>query len=382
MISRRIFNAQLLQGITALGAGSALAQGLSKYVLGQSAPTTGPAAQLGLQFNRGARLVFDNVNARGGVNGKKIELVLRDDGYDPSRTAKNTQDFIDEGVFALFGYIGTPTSLAALPLVTKAKIPFLTPFTGAMSLREPLDPNVVHLRASYNDETETIVKHSTSIGVQRIAVFYQNDAYGQAGLAGVKAALQSRGKDIVAIATVERNSENVEAAIKVIVATKPQAIVQITAYKSSAAFVRQARAAGYGGFFYNVSFVGTQALAQELGDAANGVMVSQVVPSPYSISVPVSADYLRRVKDNITDAQPNHTSFEGYLAARLVVEGLKSIGSNDSMSSARAKFLSGIKSIKGLDWGGFPLDFTKQRASASGYVDITMLKSGSGAILR
>ena len=239
MIKRRQFGlaaASLLAAPTLLKA-----QGSNKIVLGQSAAFTGPAAELGIQFHQGARIWFDQVNAQGGVAGKSIEIKTLDDGYEPDRCAANTQKLISEDVFALFGYIGTPTSLAALPLLSKAQVPFIAPFTGAMGLREPFNKQVFHLRASYNDETALIVKQLTNLGLKKIAVFYQNDAYGKAGLDGVTLALDKLGLKPVATATVERNSVDVAAAVRTINAAAPDAVVQISAYKSCAAYIRAAR---------------------------------------------------------------------------------------------------------------------------------------------
>ncbi len=281
MIHRR----QLLAGLTAGAASLAapvLAQSERRIVLGQSCAMTGPAAQLGLQMNRGARIVFDALNAAGGVNGHPIDLRVVDDGYEPDRCKANTEQLIKEDVFALFGYVGTPTSLAALPLVNDEKIPFVGPFTGAEALRDPFSRSVFHVRASYYDETALIVKQLTSLGLKKIAVFRQNDSYGQAGLDGVVKALKAQNLAPVAVGLVERNTVDVAAAVKAIVPTQPDAVVQIGAYKGCAAFIRAARKAGYGGTFYNVSFVGTQALADELGRDGAGVVISQVMPFPFS----------------------------------------------------------------------------------------------------
>ena len=267
LLTRRQFS--IVSAATCVGAPRWASAQDDKIILGQSAPFTGPAAQLGIQFYQGAKLHFDRVNAQGGM--RPIELRNLDDGYEPERCAENTRKFInDDNVLALFGYIGTPTSLAALPLAVKARVPFFAPFTGAMSLREPFNRNVFHVRASYNDETALIVKQLTELGLRKIAVFHQNDAYGKAGLDGVTLALAAQNLKPVATATVERNSEDVAAAVQKLVAAGPDAVVQVSAYKSCAAFVRAARKAGYGGTFYNVSFVGTQALADELGKDGAG----------------------------------------------------------------------------------------------------------------
>ena len=234
----------MLSLLASLPAVNAFARESSALVLGQSAPTTGPSAQLGIQLNRGAKLYFDKVNAAGGVNGQKIELRLLDDGYEPKNAKANTEKFLNDDVFALFGYVGTPTSLAALPLVKDSGVPFFGPFTGAMSLRQPALRNVFHVRASYDDETALIVNQLHNLGLKKIAVFRQNDAYGQAGLDGTTKALKALGLAPVAVGSFERNTVNVADAVKTITAAKPDGVVQIGSYKACAAFIRQARAAG------------------------------------------------------------------------------------------------------------------------------------------
>jgi branched-chain amino acid transport system substrate-binding protein len=302
-ISRRAFNG-LVAGAAVLGAPSLRAQSGNRIVLGQSAAFTGAAAQLGIQFHAGAKLFFDQLYGQGGVNNQRIEIVQLDDGYEPDRCAENTNKLLAAEVFALFGYIGTPTSLAALPLAIKAQTPFFAPFTGAMGLRQPFNKLAFHLRASYNDETALIVRQLTNLGLDKIAVFHQNDSYGKAGLDGTVLALTARNLKPVATATVERNSVDVAQAVATINAAKPDAVVQISAYKSCAAYIRAARAAGYGGTFYNVSFVGTQALADELGKDGAGVVVSQVVPTPYSASRPITREFIEAIGKGGTKVQP------------------------------------------------------------------------------
>jgi ABC-type branched-subunit amino acid transport system substrate-binding protein len=352
------------------------AQGNNKIILGQSAAFTGPAAELGIQFHQGARIWFDQVNAQGGIAGKTIEIKTLDDGYEPDRCAANTQKLIAEDVFALFGYIGTPTSLAALPLLSKAQVPFIAPFTGAMGLREPFNKQVFHLRASYNDETALIVKQLTNLGLKKIAVFYQNDAYGKAGLDGVTLALDKLGLKPVAQATVERNSVDVAAAVRTLNAAGPDAVVQISAYKSCAAYIRAARQAGFGGTFFNVSFVGTQALADELGKDGAGVVVSQVMPSPYSLARPIAREFSEAVKKAGGNAQANFSSMEGYLAAKVVTEGLKRAGAR---MNSREGLIQGIEAIGSQSLGGFQLNFSASQHVASSFVELSML-TGDGRV--
>lgn len=360
--------------------GAALVAGLhparaqdDRIVLGQSAAFTGPAAQLGIQFHAGAKLAFDQINAQGGVGGRRIEIRQLDDGYEPDRCAANTQKLIGDDVFALFGYIGTPTSVAALPLATKARMPFIAPFTGAMALRDPFNRIAFHVRASYNDETALIVKQLTNLGLKKIAVFYQNDAYGKAGLDGVTLALTALNLKPVAQATVERNSVDVAAAVATINAAAPDAVVQISAYKSCAAYIRAARKAGYGGTFYNVSFVGTQALADELGKDGAGVVVSQVVPSPYNAARPIAREFVEATK-KAGNVQPNFSSMEGYLAAKVFAEGLRRGGKFN-----RESLISGLESINDQSFGGFAVTFTPSNHVASKFVELSML-TGDGRV--
>jgi len=372
---RRTLLTRSVAGAAALGL-PALAQSRA-IVIGQSAAFSGPAAQLGIQMNAGAKLWFDLLNASGGVNGHTIDLRTADDGYEPDRCKANTDKFIKDDVFALLGYVGTPTCAAALPLVNDSKMPFFGPFTGAEILREPFSRPVFHLRASYYDETELIVKQLTSLGLNKIAVFYQNDAYGKAGLEGTVRALKRRNLEPVATSTVERNTVDVTKAVADIVPTNANAIVQISAYKSCAAFIRAARKAGFGGSFFNVSFVGTQALADELGADGMGVAISQVMPYPYTQSIPITREFHAAVARAGGTVKVNYSSMEGYLAAKVFTEGLKRAGRNPN----RDQLIAGLESIQRADFGGFAVDFGARDHTASTYVDLSML-TGDGKVRR
>ena len=359
--------------IIAAGASASLAlpsrAQASRILLGQSAAFSGPATELGRQFKIGADLVFEKVNAKGGINGKSIELRSMDDGYEPDRCAANTKKLLDDGVLALFGYIGTPTGVVALPLATAAKTPFIAPFTGAEALRQPFNRFAFHVRASYYDETGEIVKQLLAIGLKRIAVFYQNDAYGKAGLDGVVRALKPLNLEPASLGTVERNTVDVAASVKSIMGGKPDAIVQISAYKSCAAFIREARKAGFGGTFYNVSFVGTAALLKELGADARGVVVSQVMPFPYSPLTLVTGEYLAAGKAVHGDKfEPNYSSIEGYVGAKVMVEALRRGGGASSEA-----LIGALETLRDHNVGGFYVDFSPTKHTGSKYVNLTIL---------
>jgi branched-chain amino acid transport system substrate-binding protein len=362
---------KLLLVIAALVSQSAFSQGVTpdKVLLGQSVALTGPAAELGIQMRNGAKTYFDHVNANGGVHGRRIELITLDDGYEPARTAPNTKKLIEENkVFALFGYVGTPTSAAALPIFTEAKVPFFGPFTGAELLRQPFNRYIFNVRASYYDETDKIVEQVVSTGGKTIAVFYQNDAYGQAGLKGVEIAMAKRNMRISATGTVERNTVDVAAAVKTIHAVTPDAVVMISAYKSCAEFIRQMKKAGSPTSFYNVSFVGSKALADELGKEGPGVAISQVVPFPWSPSVPVIKEY-QQLSAKVGLKDYNFSAVEGFVAAKIFVEGLKRTGRDLN----REKFIDALERMSEIDIGGFYAGFSAKSHSASRYVDLTII---------
>ncbi|MFN4005503.1 MAG: ABC transporter substrate-binding protein [Hylemonella sp.] len=340
-----------------------------EIVVGQFAAFSGPAAQLGQRLNVGIQAYFKAVNEQGGVNGRTLRLVTRDDGYEPDRAVAAVKALIEQDqVFALVGAVGTPTGLAAVPVLTAAKVPLVGMFTGAQSLREPFNRYVFHVRASYFDETERIVQHLTTLGMKKIAVFYQNDAYGKAGLEGVTRALERRQLKPAATATFERNSVDVAAALQGILPAQPEAVVQIGAYKACAEFIKQARARGYGGQFFNVSFVGSKALADELGPAGMGVVISQVVPFPYTPSLPVVREYQQRMKE-AGQTELDFSSMEGYLIAKVFVEGLKRAGRN----LTREGLITALESMKDVNLGGFEISYSPKDHSGSKYTDLTII---------
>jgi ABC-type branched-subunit amino acid transport system substrate-binding protein len=356
---------------------SVAAQAQETIVLGQSVALSGPAQQLGIDMQTGAKIYFDSVNAKGGVNGRKIVLKTLDDGYEPDRTAANTKKLInDDKVFALFGYVGTPTSAAAMPIFTEARVPFVGPFTGAELLRTPPNRNIFHVRASYYDETEAIVQHLTAMSVTRIAVFYQNDAYGKAGLTGVERALKKRNLEIAALGTVERNTVDVSKAVAEIGKANPQAIVMISAYKSCAAFIHDMKKAGKTPSFWNVSFVGSKALAGELGPDGRGVQISQVTPFPWDASIPVVKEYQRLLSD-AKAGEAGFGSLEGFIAAKVMVEGLRRAGKN----LTRESFTKAMESMDPYDVGGFKVGYSADNHNGSKYVDLTII-SKDGKFVR
>lgn len=341
-------------------------------VLGQSVPLSGPVRDLGMKMQSGALAYFESVNQQGGVNGARIELRTLDDGYEPERSKKNTEKFVADNVFALFGYVGTPTSMASKPVFEAAKVPFLFAFTGTGALRDPQSPLIFNLRASYGQETERMIDHLWGFNINKIAIFYQNDAYGLAGLNGVKAALSKRKGALVSEVTVERNSVDVAEAVRKLALINPQAVVMVTTYAASAAFVKAYKAKGGAApQFFNVSFVGTSALHQALGKDAEGVVVAQVVPPYMDTALSAVREFQELMKASKRERDIDYTSFEGFLAAKVTVEGLKRAGPNPT----REAFIKGLEQIKRFDIGDVFVGFGENQHSGSDFVDLIMLKN-------
>ncbi len=359
-----------LAAVLPLGAG-AQTPGVTeqKIVLGQSAVFTGPAAQLGIQMRNGIKAYLDFANDKGGVHGRKLELVTEDDQYEAKVAPGATKKLIEEHkVFALIGYVGTPTGVQHVPVLTAARVPLVGMFTGAEALRVPFNRYVFHVRASYYDETEKIVEQIVSIGGRNIAVFYQDDAYGMAGLTGTEIAMKKRNMQISARATVERNTVKVENAVKTINAAKPDAVVMISAYTSIAEFVRQMKKAGSAATFYNVSFVGSKAQADARGNDGLGVAISQVVPFPWGAAVPVVKEYQQVAKKaGFTDY--NFSAMEGFLSAKVMVEGLRRSGRN----LTREGFIATMEKMQDVDLGGFFVSYSPTNRAGSKFVDLTII---------
>lgn len=342
-------------------------------VLGQSAALSGPASELGTAMRDGALAYFDSVNAAGGVNGRQIVLTTLDDGYDPERAGANTAALVEKDkVFALFGYVGTATSNAAQRWVDKEGIPFFAPMTGAQTLRDPFNRNIFNIRDGYADETEKIIEHLEATGVRQVAVLYQNDAYGKAGLDGVTRALRKRKLDVFATASVERNSTDVAAAVAKMKAAAPRAVIMISAYKSSAAFIREMRKNNTSiPFFWNVSFVGSSALAKELGADAHGVMISQVMPSPWEERFAVVKEY-RKLYLAKPGRQADYASLEGFIAARVFVEGLRHVKGEPT----RKNFIQALETMGTTNLGGYTVKFAPGNHNGSDYVDLSIISMG------
>jgi ABC-type branched-subunit amino acid transport system substrate-binding protein len=288
MTPRQLLRGLILICLLAPGLSAAAEPGLSadEIRIGMVNAQSGPAAALGLGMLNGAQAYFKRVNAEGGVHGRRISLLSLDDGYEPSRTAAHTRSLLKtQQVFALFGYVGTPTSRAALPLALRAQVPYLFPFTGAEFLRTPPKPGVFNIRASYIEETEQLVERVTKdLKLSKIAILMQDDSFGESVKGGLNGALLKRGLEIYAQARIQRNSLAVEAAIKSLQLSQPEAVFFVGTYRQLAVAIKQAKATGFNTRFISVSFIGTAGFIREVGSDGDWVYITQVVPSPEDTS--------------------------------------------------------------------------------------------------
>jgi ABC-type branched-subunit amino acid transport system substrate-binding protein len=321
-----------------------------RILFGQAAALEGPSSALGQGMRQGILAAFAEINAKGGVHGRRLELISRDDGYDPDRSIVQTVRLLEEDkVFALIGAVGTPTASVTVPIAKAKNVPFIGPFTGAGFLRAPELQNVVNIRASYGAEAEAWVKHLTEdLHISRIAIFYQDDSYGRDGLAGVQHALEKRGMELTAESTFERNTKAVSSAVRTLRRVEPEAVVMVGTYAPCAEFIRLARKNGFNPIFVNISFVGATALATELGPEGQGVIVSQVVPFPWDASVKVVAEYQAAETALDPNLKPNFVSLEGYLSGRLVAATLEMTGPDPT----RADMLRVINDVGQFDISG------------------------------
>ncbi len=342
-------------------------------LFGQAAALEGPSSALGRGMRQGILAAFEEVNAKGGIHGRKLKLVSRDDGYDPDRSVVQTNKLLDEDkVFALIGAVGTPTAIATVPIASARNVPFIGPLSGAEFLRNPELHNVVNIRASYSAEAEAWIKHLTEdLHFKNIAIFYQDDSFGRDGLAGVKAALAKRGLELSAEGTFERNTRAVGAALRAIKRADPEAVVMVGTYGPCAEFIKLAHMKGYNPTFVAISFVGANALAKELGADGDGVVVSQVVPFPWDKSLALVTDYRAAEKALDPKLTPDFVSLEGYLCGRLAAAVLELAGSDPT----RAGMLRLIGEVGRFEIGGDVIAFGAKARDAPPQVFLTIIQA-------
>lgn len=349
--------------------GVAHAQGI---VVGQCAPLSGSLAKTGEAMAQGVRIAFAAVNAAGGINGQKVKLVQKDDAYDTEKTVSCTQDLINKDkAIALVGYAGTGNIAELLKrnILADANIALVAPYTGGSALREPFNPYIFHIRASYEDETRVMVEQFVSTDVKRIAVFYQNDAFGLAGLAGVEKALVRHKIKLVSKGSYEKNSEAVGKGVDDIMKGNPQAVIMIAITRPAALFVKEIIERSPGLQVFSISVVSGEDIYRIAGDQyARGVGITQVMPSPFAGTQKVVREYQEAMKLYAPGQPLSYASFEEYIGARVLISALR------KTSSSRAAVLKALETTT-VDISGFKIAFGPQQRAGSSFVEATLIGS-------
>lgn len=349
----------------------------TEILLGQSLGLTGPLAELTLDISNGARAYVNEVNARGGIHGRRIRVITMDDGYQAANTLKNVEQMVNQDkVFAIFNVTGTPNSEAILPLVKESGIPFFSPFTGADSLRNPVMPNVFNVRASYRDETEKLVQHLHTLGIQRIGVVHQASSFGKDGLAGVESAMQRRGMQPHAVASIQSNASDAETAAGAISEKNPDALILITAGRPTFEFIKAYNKTRRGMPFYTLSVMGASANIKALGKDGVGVVVASVVPYPWSQAHPLVKEY-QSAMQKIGLTEYSFVSFESYINARVLGAAIERAGRN----LTRSGLVNAAENMKQVSLGGFNVSFSKESRQASKHVELTII-GASGKFIK
>lgn len=341
--------------------------------IGQSAALSGPLAELGTELRDGADAYLKWINSKGGIHGKKVELVSDDDAYVPERSVQNVKKQLDnDKVLAFLGIMGTANYWAVMPLLDERKVPSVAPYTGSDDLRNQSSPYTFWVRASYGDEAEKIVRQLTTTGVTRIAVFYQNDTLGISGVDGVTKALRKRNLTIAAKGSFDKNTLDIAPAVRSITAADPQAVIMFSTYKATANFVRKLKQSGSSAQLFAVSVVGVKALANELGPDANGIAISQVMPYPGNAALPLVREFEAIPKPLQPKAGLTYTTLEGFISAKVLVEGLRRAGPQPT----REKLTTALESLRNYDAGGYVIDFGPGKRQGSHFAEVTILGSG------
>ena len=353
-------------------AGSALADpGVTPdtIVIGQSIGLNGPVAAVAQDITLGLEAYIRQVNARGGIHGRQLVLTSLDDGFVPARAAENGQA-LQQDAFIVAAPLGTPHTIALLENTESSMIPLLCPFTGAEILRDSFPDRVFHIRASYRDEIEAMVSQLTTLGIDRIALFYQNDAFGFEGLQHLEAALAQRDLEIVAQATYERGSLDMDQAVESISAAGPQAVIMFAVSLAAAEFVKKTRAKGEFPQFLTISLNSNGSFVEALGEQRRGVGNTQVVPYPWNRGLPLVSEYqsAMRAMDKAS-SELSFNSLEGYLCGKIIGEALERSGEEPT----RSRFVAELRGMRPFDAGGYPIQFSSVSTAGSDYVDITVI---------
>lgn len=347
----------------------------SEIIVGSVSAQTGPTAFLGTEYLRGEQTYINAINDAGGIYGRKIKLATYDDQYDPPQTVYYTQKVIlQDKAFALLNFVGTPTGKRILPLINDAKIPLVGLFSGAQLFRDPIQPYIFNIRASYHQEASAIVKDLVERQkLTKIAILYQYDDFGFDGLKGVEIALAQHNLRPVVTASYERNTDKVETALTEIKATEPEAVIVVAVYNPAVKFISLAKTSGFNPVFATMSFVGPEAFAKGLGKLSEGIMVSQVMPMPHKELIPnCPNDYEALLQKYFPGAEPTFGGLEGFINTKVFIEGIRRAGP----TLTRESFIAALESLTNYPIAdGLKLTFDGHRQGFD-RVFLTQIKNG------
>lgn len=356
---------------------SAASPGVSdtEILLGQSCQLSGPLEGITREVRQGASLCFDHINAQGGVRGRKIRVLALDDAYDPKKAEANTRHFINEAkVLALFQYAGTPPALAGMALAEQTGVPLIAPFTGAEELRKPELRYVFNIKAGYATELHAMLRHLASVGLRSVAAVYLDNPFGLGGLAALQASARELNVQLLATAPLQVDGSNLAQAVAHVGQHHPKAVIVISAGKPSVDFIAAYQTAGRPTLFYVLSVISNVQLAQGLGERARGVVVSQVVPPPWSAGLELTREFQRLAKAQGIQ-EFTFSQMEGFLSAKFLVEALQRAGPQPT----RASLIHAMEGMQ-LSLGGYPIRLSARQHSSGRFVDLLMLsKDGSFA---
>lgn len=356
----------------ALGSGAALADSgvtADTITLGQSTALSGPLGDLGQDVLKGAKVYFDALNARGGVNGRSVLLVSKDDAYDVKKSVENVEAFIAaDATFALFGTFGTANNEALLPIAHKAGLPVLTPYSGAPSIRSKSMDGVFNLRASYADEVERLVSHLYTVGIRRMAVAYQNNAFGKEVLASIVETMERRKLKPVVSVSIESSGADAPAAADKLLESQPETVLLALAGKPAVDTIKNISQRRRGLAMYALSVLATPSNLRALGAGGTGVAITQVVPYPWNTSLAIVREY-QQAMTAAGNTEFSHLSLEGYINAKVVTEGLRRAGRNPT----RSGLVSAMDSMSQYNLGGMVVSFGQGGSSGSHFVELTMV---------
>ncbi|GAB3540696.1 ABC transporter substrate-binding protein [Noviherbaspirillum agri] len=340
----------------------------TRILLGQTVGVTGTVAGPVKEMNEGANAYFNKINKEGGVHGRKIEMLVLDDKFDPALTLANAETLIKkEGVFALFQGRGTPHTQGILPLLEEHKVPLVAPSTGAEEFHIPVNRYLFNVRAKYQDEVVKAVDHFATIGITGIGILHVDDAFGKDGLQGFNKAMAERKLTPVTITKFARVNPDYAAAAAEVIKARPAALIIVSSAKNTSEVIKAIRAQGGNMQIMTMSNNSSASFVKDLGPAGNGVMVSQITPAPHLLSTQLGQEF--KVAAKASGATISYAAMEGFINAKVLVEGLKRAGPK----LTREGFLRAMESMRRVDFGGLMVTYGPDDHTGSEFVELTMI---------